>query len=1229
MRCLRVAFDYLSTAIINQLDPQIIQHAYSVASDPYQPVWVQTEALALLLSFGQDSAVRLLTHRLKKPSAVDGDLFFRARSIKTLLNYQDNFNKDELGALIYLVLEDPSIYVRQQLCENLAKMQEPMCFTIFEQIIQHDDAPQVRAKAWLAMVPLLKASSHKAAWHQPPQPDDSLDQKAADDRLMEPIKDNVKHVSTMCLNGYINCYLQALAHESDGMMLRLLMEMAAQILASFESPQNTEKKQFYKDCQQALSKLHTEHIETRVRRWAALAREQLWHCNQSPLNDQALTALNYLSLEQEIKIPKPNIPEQELGRRLAALSQKGVGFDISPKKRKLKVRGGYRLKFRLWRFFHEWRHPSTDKRQNYNHTKGRFFMGKLQVPAQHLAESSETQVPGEPVLNEKEQSWRPYLPLVDQILSSLDQGWPTQPIKLYTSEGITCIHPPKNPFKRLWAKLYITLQFKKISDMRNWHEKSDTPAHQYLKTFNQLGFEFSLQPYEEQNRPQSVDERVTRFFPSFLPFYSFSEFFTELQNYFYSVYQNTLEQLSIFLVAISAVFFGQHYFLNRQFRKARQAIPFVIGGWGTRGKSGTERLKAALFNAHGISLVSKSTGCEAQFLYAPLHRPLKELFLFRPYDKASIWEQLHLTRLAAKLKVNVLLWECMGLTPRYINILQQQWMRDDLATITNCYPDHEDIQGPSGIDIPKVMMRFVPKNATLITSEDSMSPLLENAAHDNNSEYHKISWHQGYFLAPDILKRFPYEEHPTNIALVLRMAQVLGFPEDMAIKSMADNVVPDLGVLKVYPNCHLQRRTFNLINGFSANERLAALNNWHRLGLQKISPQNSPDIWLTTVVNNRADRIARSQVFAKMLANDLSADQHFLIGSNVDGLLKYIEAQWQLRIDQLCLNPKDDTQRNQLLQKWLETCDYLRIPQKNSDIQLRLQAILEGLALSEAKELASHWKTPETLSNALGHIEKEDLQGIIDYCDSAQKELLLFHKWHKDINNGNTKIDGDKLRHQLWMWFRKRLIVIEDQHASGNELIQNMIQNTPPGLHNKMMGLQNIKGTGLDFIYRWQSWDNIYKLCEQLNGTQTSAAKNAAKSLSNISDFGLLDEEWVKETCRQVRDKKMAQTEFFQAELNNIESHIKQQLNTIKKSLGLQTKRPMINKFIDGLEAFLDAGQSVKRRRKAEQIYHDLAERRISLERAGVELQKINKEQKGGWLTQKINQKLGDSNTTM
>ena len=52
----------------------------------------------------------------------------------------------------------------------------------------------------------------------------------------------------------------------------------------------------------------------------------------------------------------------------------------------------------------------------------------------------------------------------------------------------------------------------------------------------------------------------------------------------------------------------------------------------------------------------------------------------------------------------------------------------------------------------------------------------------------------------------------------------------------------------------------------------------------------------------------------------------------------------------------------------------------------------------------------------------------------------------------------------------------------------------------------------------------------------------------------------------------------------------------------------------DALEAFLDAGDAIKRRKKADQIYKDLVSERISFDRATEELQGLNKRQKGGWL---------------
>ena len=56
--------------------------------------------------------------------------------------------------------------------------------------------------------------------------------------------------------------------------------------------------------------------------------------------------------------------------------------------------------------------------------------------------------------------------------------------------------------------------------------------------------------------------------------------------------------------------------LFRSVDRDRARLALVIGGWGTRGKSGTERLKAALLQGLGFENLVKTTGCEAMFIHS-------------------------------------------------------------------------------------------------------------------------------------------------------------------------------------------------------------------------------------------------------------------------------------------------------------------------------------------------------------------------------------------------------------------------------------------------------------------------------------------------------------------------------------------------------------------------------------------------------------------------------------
>ena len=124
----------------------------------------------------------------------------------------------------------------------------------------------------------------------------------------------------------------------------------------------------------------------------------------------------------------------------------------------------------------------------------------------------------------------------------------------------------------------------------------------------------------------------------------------------------------------------------------------------------------------------------------------------------------------------------MGLTPEYVDVLQRQWMQDDLATITNTYPDHEDLQGPTGYNVACTIAGFVPRHSQVITTEQQMRPLLVQSCDQAQTHLRKIGWLESGLIPDDILDRFPYKEHPDNIALVAAMAEELGCPYDAALE---------------------------------------------------------------------------------------------------------------------------------------------------------------------------------------------------------------------------------------------------------------------------------------------------------------------------------------------------------------------------------------------------------------------------------------------------------------
>src|SRR5262249_59242602 len=128
-----------------------------------------------------------------------------------------------------------------------------------------------------------------------------------------------------------------------------------------------------------------------------------------------------------------------------------------------------------------------------------------------------------------------------------------------------------------------------------------------------------------------------------------------------------------------------------------------------------------------------------------------------------------------------------------------------------------------------------------------------------------------------LLARLPYQERPRNVALVLELAAHFESDREFALVEIADHVILDLGVLKTYPTVSYRGRALTFSNGMSANERAGFLSNWVRLGYDQHHIDQTPERVTVAVVNNRADRVARSRVFAQIFVEDVGVDHIVLI----------------------------------------------------------------------------------------------------------------------------------------------------------------------------------------------------------------------------------------------------------------------------------------------------------------------------------------------------------------
>lgn len=463
---------------IGAVAAQLVQFVNRAALDPGQNIWIQSEALALVMHTSPTAFGRTVRKRLSEPREGD-DLFVRRRAVRLVASCLQD--RPELDDCIELILNDPSAYVRQELPGSIVRAVPEKSLEALRRLARNDESPSVRASGLLAL-PLLVEAGEEIA----------------------PLRMLVEDV---------------LEREQDVYVLRAGLRIADELQKAVLLGGDTASAEiYYREIHPALERLHTEADSFVVRRAAARTRERLW----SRADPDRRAALEIIEQTRDGTRPHKRNPisredlgtlsRDTIGRLMAVAAEHDFGLFAETRERGMRITRGHRFGFRLWRLLHEFRNPATDKRQAHRHTIGRIFRGDMHAPSAIMCELSETTVPGEPLFIEEEDGWRPYLPLVDEVISSLDEGLKARTLEIYTAEGVTEVGSPSSLLARLQARTVLCRDFLFFARLRNWRADRGGHASAYAEALRELGITIRIRPHRDASAATTADESVLRFF---------------------------------------------------------------------------------------------------------------------------------------------------------------------------------------------------------------------------------------------------------------------------------------------------------------------------------------------------------------------------------------------------------------------------------------------------------------------------------------------------------------------------------------------------------------------------------------------------------------------------------------------------------------------------------------------------------------------------------------------
>ena len=325
-----------------------------------------------------------------------------------------------------------------------------------------------------------------------------------------------------------------------------------------------------------------------------------------------------------------------------------------------------------------------------------------------------------------------------------------------------------------------------------------------------------------------------------------------------------LTTLSV-LVSILLVFgFLENYFHKKSLSK----IPVRVHVNGTRGKSSVTRLIAAGLRGGGLRTFAKTTGTTPRII----NENGKDVEIHR-LRSASIGEQVKLIRYFSNKKPDVLVIECMAVNPQYQWVSEQKIVKSTLGVITNVRPDHLDEMGTTNEEIAYSLSNTIPYNSEIITAEYENFEPLNKVSKKRNS---KIFQSDLKDIDEDYIEKFPFIEHPENLALALKVCIALGVNKKDALNGML-STIPDPGALFIW-DIKNKKNKCKFISGFAANDPSSTKMVWNLVSSRFKSKS-------CIFLNTRNDRRYRTIQLVDLVLKDIKPDLFIIRADNVSSIL--------------------------------------------------------------------------------------------------------------------------------------------------------------------------------------------------------------------------------------------------------------------------------------------------------------------------------------------------------